>query len=161
MQCAHVQQAAYAVVAADLHQSSRQLDMHGIKRASTVFVQDADQVDHGILTGDLLRQGDVVHDVAFDHVNTRQQDQVLAGFAPAREHLYAVTRGIKPVHERAADESRAAGHADSLNTHLYHSLRHSHAASCTSSTAPASEALPGTTPSRCFSVCAGAPSRCA
>jgi hypothetical protein len=55
-------------------------------RALEVAVQDADQVDHRLLAGGEPRQHARREHVGLDHVDRRQQDEVLGALAASRGH---------------------------------------------------------------------------
>ena len=77
-----MQQALDAGVAAGGDRGKRQLDMRG----GEIAVQDADQVDQRVMAARQAVEHAALVDVGFDHVDRRQEDQVLRALAPARRH---------------------------------------------------------------------------
>ncbi len=112
MQRTHVQQARHAPLFARLHDFFGKLDV-GAREFRTVGmarspVQDADEIHHRVAAGGELREGVRVVHVSLDHVDRRQENQVLGAFAPARGHDDRVLVFDELAHEMPADKAAAA-----------------------------------------------------
>ena len=120
-QRADMQQPAHAVRAAGGDDGLRQLDMHAREIRAVVVrpalvapaaapVEDADQVVDRVLAGAQPLEHAGRHDVGLDHVDRRQQDEVLGALAAARGDRDAHAGGGERRDQVAADEARAAHH---------------------------------------------------
>ncbi len=112
MQRTHVQQARDAPLAARLHDFFRELDVRACElrpiRAARAPVQDADEIHHRVAAGSELPEGLRIVHVRLDHVDRRQENQVLGTLAPARGHDDGVLVFDELAHEMPADKTAAA-----------------------------------------------------
>ncbi len=138
---AHLHEAAHAGGAARGDDLLRELRVHARERVAARLVQDADEIDDRRGAGGEPRERRGVVDVAFDHVDGRQQDEVTRGFAPARGHDHALARAHEPAHQMTADEAAAAQHQNGLGSHRHGTL----AAIGETASAPAGEIVRGGT----------------
>lgn len=80
-------------------------------------LQDADQVDHRMLTRKQTLQRGVIVDIRLHHFTGRQQNQVLGAVTPPRRHDHAAAARNERVDDVAADEAGAAKDEDVAVAH--------------------------------------------
>jgi hypothetical protein len=85
-----------------------ELDVRALEIAGARFVEDADQIHHCGDTACELPQGRRIVDVRLEHVDRRQQQQVLGALATARRHEDAPSIGNEASHHVAPDEAASS-----------------------------------------------------
>ena len=93
----------------------RQFDVQRAEGLAAGLVEDADQVDHRIAALEVLRERRVA-DRDQRHAGHHFQ-LAAAALRMAGQHPHRVAAVGEPGHEGAANETRAAQYADSLNLH--------------------------------------------
>ncbi len=86
-------------------------------------MQDADQVDHGVLAADQVAQRRSSMHVAFDDIDRRQHDQVPRPRAPPGRHRNPQAARGQPRDDVAPDETGAADDEDVVNVACRDSMR--------------------------------------
>ena len=112
-------------------------------RRAEIAVQDAHEVDHGLLAAGKRLERTGGHDVGFDHVDRRQRQQVLGALAPPRRHRHSDATGRQRRHQMPADEPGAPQHQNVVQLHGVFA-----AASGSSSSSGSPAARAGTVPRR-------------
>jgi len=153
MQCAHLQEASDAGRSARRGERSNQLNVGTRERRPAGLVQYSHKVYDRIRAGQQARERHAIEDVGFDHLDRRQQDQVLGRLAAARGHDDVVSGRGESGHQVAADESAAAHDDDALRRAVHSAL----AAIGSFTVAPRG----ATIPKRAVRVCGAAPNACA
>jgi hypothetical protein len=89
----------------------------GKRTLTAPVVQYADQIDHRTGTAYAVGQHDVVVHISADHIDGRQQNQILGAFAIACRHAHAQTARSEQMNNMPPDKTTAANHTNIVEFH--------------------------------------------